>query len=193
MGPLGMSATQWPIVPAPGDYDDGAFGGMKTGRGNRSTRRKPAPAPLRPPQIPLDHTRALYVQRKSLRYPLNTRLGEVNPRAAQTRSFPLPHISHYTDWAITEVIQPNSYIKSSETLVDILPHRYYIFTLCHVSMLVSLMYLPIAQSRVAFEKLVVVQLANKFPSLYSNRRFITWDEVLTVVTVGSNGFWEVTP
>jgi hypothetical protein len=31
---------------------------MKNGRGNRSTRRKPAPAPLCPPQIPLDQTRA---------------------------------------------------------------------------------------------------------------------------------------
>jgi hypothetical protein len=58
LGPLGTSATEWPIVPAPGDYDDGEFGGMKIGRGNRSTRRKPAPAPLCPPQIPLDQTRA---------------------------------------------------------------------------------------------------------------------------------------
>jgi hypothetical protein len=58
MGSLGTSATEWPIVPAPGDYDDGEVGGMKIGRGNRSTRRKPAPAPLRPPQIPLDQTRA---------------------------------------------------------------------------------------------------------------------------------------
>jgi hypothetical protein len=23
LGPLGTSATEWPIVPAPGDYDDG--------------------------------------------------------------------------------------------------------------------------------------------------------------------------
>jgi hypothetical protein len=45
------------IVPAPGDYDDGEFCGMKIGRGNRSTRRKPAPAPLSPPQIPFDQTR----------------------------------------------------------------------------------------------------------------------------------------
>jgi hypothetical protein len=43
MGPLGTSATEWPVVPAPGDEDDGEFGGMKIGRGNRSTRRKPAP------------------------------------------------------------------------------------------------------------------------------------------------------
>jgi hypothetical protein len=46
-------------VPAPGDCEDGElFGGMKIGRGNRSTRRKPAPAPLCPPQIALDQTRA---------------------------------------------------------------------------------------------------------------------------------------
>jgi hypothetical protein len=42
---------QWPIVPSPGDYDDGEIGGM-IGRGNRSTRRKPAPMPLCPPQNP---------------------------------------------------------------------------------------------------------------------------------------------
>jgi hypothetical protein len=53
LGPLGTAATVWPIVPAPGDYDDREFGGMKTRRGNRSTQRKPAPAPLCPPQIPL--------------------------------------------------------------------------------------------------------------------------------------------
>jgi hypothetical protein len=57
LGPLGTAATDWPILAAPGDYDDGEFGGMKIGRGNRSSRRKPAPAPLCPPQIPLDQTR----------------------------------------------------------------------------------------------------------------------------------------
>jgi hypothetical protein len=56
LGPLSTSATHWPIVPAPGDCEDGEFGEM-SGRGNRSTRRKPAPTPLCPPQIPLDHTR----------------------------------------------------------------------------------------------------------------------------------------
>jgi hypothetical protein len=55
LGPLGTSATYWPIVPAPVNCVDGEFGGMN-GRGNRSTRRKPAPTPLRPPQIPLDQT-----------------------------------------------------------------------------------------------------------------------------------------
>jgi hypothetical protein len=37
--------------------DCGAIGRIKIGRGNRSSRRKPAPAPLRPPQIPHDQTR----------------------------------------------------------------------------------------------------------------------------------------
>jgi hypothetical protein len=49
--PLGTAATNRPIVPAPGDYDDGEIGG-KIGRGNRITRRKPAPVSLRPPQTP---------------------------------------------------------------------------------------------------------------------------------------------
>jgi hypothetical protein len=51
LGPLGTAATNRPIVPAPGDYDDGEIGGM-FGRGNRSTRRKLAPVPLCPPQTP---------------------------------------------------------------------------------------------------------------------------------------------
>jgi hypothetical protein len=38
-------------VSAPGDYDDGEIGGM-IGTGNRSTRRKPAPVSLFPPQTP---------------------------------------------------------------------------------------------------------------------------------------------
>jgi hypothetical protein len=36
------------------DDECGAVGGMRIGRGNRSTGRKPAPAPLCPPQIPHD-------------------------------------------------------------------------------------------------------------------------------------------
>jgi hypothetical protein len=38
--------------------DCGAIGGMEITRGNRSTRRKLAPAPLCPPQIPHDQTGA---------------------------------------------------------------------------------------------------------------------------------------
>jgi hypothetical protein len=50
MGPLGTAAINRPTVPAPGDYHR-EIGGM-IGRGNRSTRRKPAPVPLCPPQTP---------------------------------------------------------------------------------------------------------------------------------------------
>jgi hypothetical protein len=38
------------------DGDCGAIGGIKIGGGNRSTRRKPAPVPYCPPQIPHDQT-----------------------------------------------------------------------------------------------------------------------------------------
>jgi hypothetical protein len=58
--PLGTAVTSGllykPQMIDKGDY--GAIGGMKIGRGNRSTWRKPAPAPLCPPQIPHDQTRA---------------------------------------------------------------------------------------------------------------------------------------
>jgi hypothetical protein len=58
---------QWPIVPAPGDYDDGGTSGM-IGRGNRSTRRKPSPVPLCPPQTPhADRTRTRAAAVGSLR------------------------------------------------------------------------------------------------------------------------------
>jgi hypothetical protein len=52
LSPLGTSATNWPIAPVPDDGDDddecGVVGGMKIGRENRNTRRKPAPVPLCP-------------------------------------------------------------------------------------------------------------------------------------------------
>jgi hypothetical protein len=51
LGPLSTVAINRPIVPAPGDYDAGETGGM-IGRGTRSTRRKPAPVSLCPPQTP---------------------------------------------------------------------------------------------------------------------------------------------
>jgi hypothetical protein len=52
LGPLGTSATEWPIVPAPGDYDDGEFGGMKVG-----SRRggKPATNRLSTPKNPFHY------------------------------------------------------------------------------------------------------------------------------------------
>jgi hypothetical protein len=52
LSPLGTAATTGLT-----DADCGAINGMKIGRENRSTRRKPVPAPLFPPQIPHDQTR----------------------------------------------------------------------------------------------------------------------------------------
>jgi hypothetical protein len=58
LSPRGTAATTGllyqPQVIDGGDCE--AVGGMKIGRGNRSTWRKPAPAPLCPPQIPHDQT-----------------------------------------------------------------------------------------------------------------------------------------
>jgi hypothetical protein len=52
LGPLGTAAISRLIVPAPADFDDEEIGRMMIGRGNRSTRRKPASVPLCPPQTP---------------------------------------------------------------------------------------------------------------------------------------------
>jgi hypothetical protein len=60
LNPLGAAATSG-LLYRPQMIDDGDYGaidGMKIGRGNRSTRRKPAPEPHCPPQIPHDQTRA---------------------------------------------------------------------------------------------------------------------------------------
>jgi hypothetical protein len=56
LSPLGTSATVG-LLDQPQIIDGyGAVGGMRIGRGNRSTRRKPAPVPRCPPQIPHDLT-----------------------------------------------------------------------------------------------------------------------------------------
>jgi hypothetical protein len=60
LGPLGTAATTG-LLYQPQMIDDGecgAIGGMKIGKGNQSTRRKPVTAPLCPLQIPHDQTRA---------------------------------------------------------------------------------------------------------------------------------------
>jgi hypothetical protein len=60
LSPLGTAATSG-LLYKPQMIDEGdcgAISGMKISRGNRSTRRKPAPAPLCPPEIPHDQTRA---------------------------------------------------------------------------------------------------------------------------------------
>jgi hypothetical protein len=60
LSPLRTAATTAPLY-HPRMIDDGdcvAVSAMKIGTGNRSTRRKAAPAPLCPPQIPHEQTRA---------------------------------------------------------------------------------------------------------------------------------------
>jgi hypothetical protein len=54
LSPLGTAATTGLLYQPQmiDDSDCGAIGGIKCGRGNRSTLRKPAPVPLCPPQIP---------------------------------------------------------------------------------------------------------------------------------------------
>jgi hypothetical protein len=69
LSPPGTSATD--LLYQPRTIDEcAAIGGMRIGRGNRSTRRKPAPVPLCPPQIPHDltwtRTRAAAVGRRQL-------------------------------------------------------------------------------------------------------------------------------
>jgi hypothetical protein len=60
LSPLGTAATTDLLYqPQMTDGDCGAIGGMKIGRGNRSTRKKTTQAPFRPPQIPHDQTPGL--------------------------------------------------------------------------------------------------------------------------------------
>jgi hypothetical protein len=55
LSPLGTSATVGLLYqPRMIDDDYGTVGGMMISRGNCSTRRKPAPVPICPPQIPHD-------------------------------------------------------------------------------------------------------------------------------------------
>jgi hypothetical protein len=64
LSPLGMSAIVGLLYqPRMIDDDDyGGVGGMRIGRGNRSTRRKPVPVPLCPPHdLTWDRTRAATV------------------------------------------------------------------------------------------------------------------------------------
>jgi hypothetical protein len=60
LSPLGTAATTGLLYKPQmtDDGDCGEIGGMKIGRENRSTRRKPAPAPLCPPQSPHNQPRA---------------------------------------------------------------------------------------------------------------------------------------
>jgi hypothetical protein len=59
LSPLGTAATTG-LLYQPQMIDNGVYGAtgrMKIGRGNRNTRREPAPVPLSPPHIPHDEIR----------------------------------------------------------------------------------------------------------------------------------------
>jgi hypothetical protein len=58
LNPLDTAVTTGLLYRARMIDECGAVGGMRIGKGNRSTRRKPAPVLLRPQQIPHDLTRA---------------------------------------------------------------------------------------------------------------------------------------
>jgi hypothetical protein len=61
LSPLGTSATVGLLYqPRMIDDDYGAVGGMRIDKGNRSNRRKPAPVPFCPPQVPHDLILAYY-------------------------------------------------------------------------------------------------------------------------------------
>jgi hypothetical protein len=117
----GIKATrhcghQWPIVPAPGDYDNGEIGGI-IGRGNRSTRRKPAPVPLCPPQTPYaarTRTRTAAVGSQRLTAELRHRLNLRNIKSSvfrditscvllkSNRYFGGTHRRHLHGWRMTQ-------------------------------------------------------------------------------------------
>jgi hypothetical protein len=85
LSPLGTAATSGLLYKSQmiDEGDCGATGGMKLGRGNRSTRRKPAPAPLCP-QIPHDQTRA------------QTRAAAVGSQRLTAWAMARPHKRHVT-------------------------------------------------------------------------------------------------
>jgi hypothetical protein len=87
------------------ECDYGAIGGMKIPRGNRSTRRKPAPAPLCPPQIPHDQTR-VQTRAPSMGSQRLTAWAMARPILFQLSVYTLPHhiilITNFTLlWNIT--------------------------------------------------------------------------------------------
>jgi hypothetical protein len=101
LSPLGTAATVWPIVPAPDDDDDddcGVIGGMRIGRGNRSTLSKPVPEPLCPPKIPhyltWARTRAAAVESRRLTAWAMAHLRKCLLSHGCSGSYKLSHVFH---------------------------------------------------------------------------------------------------
>jgi hypothetical protein len=78
------------------DGDCGAIGGMKIGRGNRSTRRKPVPMPLCPLQIPHAQIRA------------RTWVAAVGSRRLTARAMARPREEHSHRATAFPVVTPRS-------------------------------------------------------------------------------------
>jgi hypothetical protein len=106
LSPLGTAATigLFYLPQMIDDSDCGAVGGMKSGRGNRSTPRKPAPTPLCP-QIPHDQTRA------------RTRAATVGSQrlTAWTMAPPCPQFSCGTNQMVESISYLNAHNCSSIT------------------------------------------------------------------------------
>jgi hypothetical protein len=79
------------------DCDCGAIGGMKIGKGNWSTRRKPAPVPLCPPQIPHDRTQA------------RTRAATVGSRWINAWAMARPYHSHWLVVLMIYLVKSTNY------------------------------------------------------------------------------------
>jgi hypothetical protein len=92
------------------DDECGAVGGMRIGRGNRSTRRKPAPVPLCPPQIP--HDKDLGSNQGSRgRKPATNRLSYGTALCSRLGGSPCkPSYFTQQNW-ITEIQNPGRAIK----------------------------------------------------------------------------------
>jgi hypothetical protein len=93
LGPLGTAATFRSIVPGSSDYDDEDIDGMMIGKGNRSSRRKPAPVPLCPPQTP--HAAPTRTRAAAVRSQRLTAWSMARPRVRSllSRTFSLLHPS----------------------------------------------------------------------------------------------------
>jgi hypothetical protein len=136
LGPLGTAATNRPIVPAAGDYEEGEIGGM-IGRGNRSSRRKPAPVPLCPPQTP----HATRTRNRVVIWDLGwtkwcwgrfSRSTSVSPANLHSTNFSIITLAHYQGWynrpvvASVPKVPPHKLKKKTLQLQRVLHRNRYI-------------------------------------------------------------------
>jgi hypothetical protein len=153
----------------------GAVGGMRIGRGSRSTWRKTAPVPLCPPQIPHDLTRA------------RTRAAAVGIRWLTAWAIPRPQSillqlryrlrcqSLWIGYVHREVI---TYTYEKRSARKILSYVETNMCICYFATIAcdNNFYthsLTHSWSWALLEKLPIVQLLENFPAFYGTRRFTT--------------------